>query len=72
MFPKEFIKNLTGPPKSVIRCSEFKKMAPPRIAEGSDGDRAKGNCQREREKKNIYLLNIFRAIWMTWYPRNIE
>lgn len=54
MFPKEFIKNLTEPPKSITKCPEFKKMAPQRIAEGSDGDRAKGNCQREREKY-IYI-----------------
>lgn len=70
MFTKEFIKNLAGPPKSITNCPEFKKMAPQRIAEESDGDRAKGSCQREREK--IHLLNIFRAIWMTWYPRNKE
>lgn len=59
MFTKEFIKNLAGPPKSITKCPEFKKMAPQRIAEGSDGDRAKGNCQREREReKYIYSISL--------------
>lgn len=58
MSPEKSTKNLTRPPKSITKSPEFNKIAPQRIAERSDGDRAKGNCKREKKTPQYLSSNM--------------